>query len=63
MFIKTSTIQIKKRARCGRRVLPTRNGVLKVGIIGNERKSGLHNGAIIQQFPGRAILKNVTLVL
>jgi hypothetical protein len=24
---------IKKRARCGRRVLPTRNGVLKVGII------------------------------
>ena len=47
----------KKRARCGRRVLPTRNGVLKVGIIVKEGKSGVHFAAIIQQFPDWAILK------
>jgi hypothetical protein len=49
----------KKRARCGRRVLPTRNGVLKVGIIAKERNSSVHNPAIIQQIIDREILKNV----
>jgi len=56
MFIKSSLISNKKRARCGRRVLLTRNGVLKVGIIVEGANTSVHIVAIIQQLPNRIIL-------